>query len=47
MRLPGLLKFIIISAIIYQILTIKPVKKALLGFFISAVAGYLRKRLDI
>lgn len=47
MKLPTMIKFIIISAVVYQILSLKPVKKALLGFVISAGASYLRNKLKI
>jgi len=47
MKLPPIIKFIIISAIVYQILSLKPVKRALLRFIISAGASYLRNKLKI
>ncbi len=47
MKLPGLVKFILFSAVIYQILTLKPVKKLVLGFLVTAAASYMKKILNI
>jgi hypothetical protein len=47
MKMPGILKFILFSAIIYQILSFKPIKKLILGFVVTAAAAYVRRLLKV
>lgn len=46
MKIPGMIKFIVISAVIYKILTFKPIRRAIVGFAITTAANILRKQLS-
>lgn len=45
MKIPGIVKFILFSSILYAVLTLKPVRRAVLGFLISSAANILKKKL--
>jgi hypothetical protein len=47
MNIPGIVKFIVISAVVYQVLSLRPVKKLIMGFVVAALAAYVRKLLKI
>ena len=45
MKIPGTIKFVLFSTLAYKILSIKPVKKFLLGLLIAKGAKMLQRRL--
>ncbi|MGK7395211.1 MAG: hypothetical protein ACNS62_11605 [Candidatus Cyclobacteriaceae bacterium M3_2C_046] len=45
MKLPGIIKFVLISGVIYKLVTFKPVRKFLIAYAVSFGADWIRKEL--